>query len=222
MHSMHHRRVLLAALIPVYAFALFLALTGARRPAVEVVLGPVLLTTLLIAVIRAAWRRDPHRINLVQKKAYSITWRSVVATTALTGLAVFLMLTLASMVFAAVTSYAGYTPLSVVVLETALTRIHTLAGLPLLILVVTYGIAVVGMGTGFWLLYPYIPVQDEELAGPLTFVVAWLYGVFFVALLLPTDPLSGGAFGLVLDAALVAVWGKFFAVAYEDVQAYVP
>lgn len=222
MHSMHKRRVLETLLIPAYVIALVLALMGVDRPPILIVLAPVALTAVVVAVVVAARRRDPHEITLAQKKAYSITWRSVVATSALTGLVLFLLLTFASVVFAAITAYAGYTPLSAVVLETALTRLHMFAGLPGILLLATYLIAVVGVGTGFWLLYPYIPVEDEELAGPITFVVAWLYGVLFIAFLLPTNPLAGDPVGLVLDAALVAVWGKFFAVAYEDVQAYVP
>lgn len=222
MHSLHKRHVLAAALAPVYVIIVLLALMGARQPPLEIVLAPVLLTVLVAAAVVFGRRTDPHEINLTQKKAYSITWPSVVATTAFTGLAVLVLLTFASTVFAAITSYAGYTPLSVVVLETALTRLQTFAGLPLLVVLATYLIAVVGVGTGFWILYPYIPVEDEELAGPITFVVAWLYGVFFVSFLIPANPLAGEPFGLVLDAALVAVWGKFFAVAYEDVQAYVP
>lgn len=179
------------------------------------------LTGLFLFDLFVVRRLNPHEINLTQKKSYSITWRSVLATTVLAGGATFALFLFAFLVLDQVASFAGYTPFSVELLQEAVRRITGFTTLTALRL----GTAYIGLsfllGTGFWLLYPYIPVEDEELAAPVSFLITWSYLLLVGGLLVGTSGFPTTS-GLIIDAAVIAVWGKFFAVMYEGVQAYVP
>lgn len=190
-------------------------------PGSESGIAVVVAATLLLAgIVRGALRVDPHQRDLEQKKSYRLTYRSVLATTAVTGVAMLAGVLFAGAVLGAVMTTAGYESLSYAILADVLVRLSVLLQLPTVDLVLLYAGSVVAAGTGFWLLYPFVPGEDEERLGPVIFVIVWLE-LGAVALMLSPGLMPEPA-AIALDAALVALWGHFFAVAYEDVQAYVP
>jgi len=176
-----------------------------------------LLTALIVADIGVIRRLNPHEIALTQKKSYSITLPAVLATTLAAGIGLLILLGLAGTVLQAVAQYAGYTPYSV----QTLSRIAALTAADTAVLAAAYTGIGTGMGLGFWLLYPYIPVDDPRTGAPVTFLTTWIYltAVLGLAAGLPTLPRPSA---LALDAAVVAVWGKAFAVLYTDVQGRLP
>lgn len=178
------------------------------------------LTAGLLTVIEGSEAVDPHQYAMSQKKSYSITLRSVLVTAFLTGLFVLGLLLFAGMVIGMVTAFAGYETFSAAVLADALARVELVLQLPGETLLGFGALTAAAAGTGFWLLYPYVPVADEVRAAPAIFVVVWGYMV--AAALLSLDVAVPNPAALVLDAAVMAVWGHFFAVAYVDVETYVP
>lgn len=201
------------------------ALVGYRLlhpvPGSEAGIAVVVTATLLLAgIVRGALRVDPHQRDLEQKKSYLLTYRSVLATTAVTGIVMLAGLVFAGVVMDAVMAAAQYESLSYAILADVLDRLTALMALPSLKLAVLYIGSVIAAGTGFWLLYPFVPGEDEERLGPVIFVIVWLE-LGGIALMLSPGLMPEPA-AIALDAALVALWGHFFALAYEDVQAYVP
>lgn len=178
------------------------------------------LTAVLLAVIRGSEAVDPHQYALSQKKSYRITYRSSVATALLTGVVVLALLLFTGAVIGIVTAVAGYEPYSATVLADALERVAAVLQLPGPTLLGAGAAIAAALGTGFWLLFPYIPGDDEMRAAPVTFAATWLY---LGAAATVVDPgLVPEPATFVLDTALVALWGHFFAVAYVDVERYVP
>ncbi len=180
-----------------------------------------LLTALIVADIGVIRRLNPHEIALTQKKSYSITLPAVLATTLVAGIGLLVLLGLAGTVLGAVAQYAGYTPYSVQILQETLSRLAALTAADTAVLAAAYTGIGTGMGLGFWLLYPYLPVDDPRTGAPVTFLTTWIYltAVLGLAAGLPTLPRPAA---LALDAAVVAVWGKAFAVLYTDVQQRLP
>lgn len=176
------------------------------------------ITSLFVANLMLIRRIDPHQINLGQKKRYSITWRSSILTTLVTGVATAAMLFAANTVYEQLTSYVGHEFLSAIILQEAVQRMVGVTAATASTLIGGYVLLSILLGTGFWLLYPYIPGEDEELAAPVAFVLAWTYILFGTTLIMDVGILNPVT--LVIDAALIAVWGKFFALAYERVESY--
>ncbi len=220
MDSVAARRHLLFVLLPLTAalmvYGVFSPVAGSTAAAVVL----LLLTAALLVSVEAAETVDPHQINLVQEKSYRITLRSVVATAFLTGIVLLALLYGAAAVIGVVAAFAGYETLSFQLFADAVGRLGILLEISAVHLLGGYAAVAVAMGAGFWILFPYLPTQDEEVAAPATFLATgiWLAAVAGMFVPLPvTQPAS-----LALDAAIVAVWGHFFALAYEDVEKYVP
>ncbi|MFB6076961.1 MAG: hypothetical protein ABEK12_02430, partial [Candidatus Nanohaloarchaea archaeon] len=133
------------------------------------------LTAVIVGAIYLGRRIDPHQRNLEQKKVYMTTFRSVVVTSALTGVLTLLLLFAASLVIGSIGIISGYQTLSMAVLADALQRLIAVLHLPPDRLVSMAAAAVLGTGTGFWLLYPELPIDNEKIGGPVTFGVAWIY-----------------------------------------------
>lgn len=216
MESRRERRIIAAALLPVLGALAWLAVQRGAPGAA----GVLLALPVAVAVAVAAGRRlDPHQIDLAQKKSYSITLKSVLATALVTGFVVTAVLVATGAVMAVVTAAWGYRTLSVTVLAEALARLDLLLHLsPGAVLGIAFGTSV-ACALSFWLLYPYLPIEDEDVAGPVTFLLA---GAALWAVARLTGLGAWTPTALALDAALVALWGHFFAIAYEDVEAYVP
>lgn len=216
MESRRERRILSVVTAPAMFALAGLAVRRGRPIAAGVLLA---LPVAVVLAVAAGRRLDPHQIDLAQKKSYSITLKSVLATALVTGFVVTALLVATGVVMAVVTAVSGYRTLSVAVLSDALARLDLLLHLsPAAVL----GIAVAASaacGLSFWLLYPYLPIEDEEVAGPAAFLLGGA-ALWAVARVLGMGAWTPTA--LALDAALVALWGHFFAVAYEDVEAYVP
>lgn len=207
--------VILAATAIIAVYGAFSPVPGSGPAALVL----VLLAVLLVLGVEAAEKHDPHQINLVQEKSYRITVRSVLATALVTGIVLLGTLYAAGAVIGLVTAVGGYEPFAFQLFGDAVSRLQLLlAASPSRILAVYASVAVV-MGLGFWVLYPYLPTQDEELAGPLAFVASWSYLLAAAAVFTPL-PLPEPA-ALALDAALIAFWGHIFALAYEGVEQYV-
>ncbi|MDY6766268.1 MAG: hypothetical protein SVW77_02770 [Candidatus Nanohaloarchaea archaeon] len=220
MDSVQLRRRFIAVLLPA---TVAVGLVGLVSPQPHAVLGSLTLlcgTALLAGAIWIAERRHPHLRNLVEKKSYQITLRSVLATAGLTGLLFLAALFAAATVIGVVTAVWGYEPVSFQVFAHVVDRLALLLDLSLVPLLVGYIGVAAAMGTGFWVLYPYLPVEDEELAGPVSFAATWAYLLAVVAVFRPVPVAEPAA--LAFDAAVAAAWGHVFAAAYEDVERYVP
>ncbi|MDY6768684.1 MAG: hypothetical protein SVW02_01100 [Candidatus Nanohaloarchaea archaeon] len=220
MDSVATRRTLIAVLLPATALLILygvFATTAGSTAAAAVLL---LLTVTLLVTVETAETVDPHQINLVQEKSYRITLRSVLATAILTGIVLLAVLYGAAAVIGVVAAFAGYETLSFQLFADAVGRLALLLEIPATQLVAGYAAVAVAMGAGFWILFPYLPTQDEEIAAPATFLATGVY-VAAVGAMFASLPVSQPA-SLALDAAIVAFWGHFFALAYEDVEKYVP
>ncbi len=220
MDSVQLRRYLLPPLI---AATLLLAVYGLFSPQPQSVAGSLILvglSVLLAAGVWAAEQYDPHLQNLVQEKSYRITLRSVLATALLTGFVFLIGLYAAAAVIGVVAVTWGYEPVSFQVFADVVSRLALLLDAQLLPLVGGYIAVAAAMGAGFWVLFPYLPVADERRAAPASFLAVWIYLVAAAAVFRPV-PVSEPTV-LAFDAAVVAVWGHVFAVAYRDVERYVP
>jgi hypothetical protein len=217
MDSVQLRRIVLPVIAVITGvFALYGTATGSFG-------GAAVLTVLAAVLASGVWaaeRYRPHLQNLVQEKSYRITLRSVTATAVLTGVVLLAGLYAASIVIAVVAAFWGYEPVSFQIFADIVGRLALLLDLSLnALLGADLGVAV-AMGVGFWVLYPYLPLQDETVAGPAAFLATWLYLLGAAAVLGDVPQSEPAAFAF--DAAVAAVWGHLFAVAYQDIERYVP
>ncbi|MDY6761815.1 MAG: hypothetical protein SVY41_02100 [Candidatus Nanohaloarchaea archaeon] len=220
MDSVQLRRLVIAGVLPVTGA---IALYGAVSPRPHSLLGSLTLlmaTLLLGGGVWAAERYHPHLQNLVEEKSYRITLRSVLATAFLTGVLLLAALYAAAVVIGVVTAAWGYEPVSFQVFADVVGRLALLLDIPLMPLIGGYIGAAVAMGAGFWILYPYLPVEDEAIGGPASFLAVWAYLLAAAVIFHPVSAVEPGS--LAIDAAVAAVWGHVFAAAYEDVERYVP
>ncbi|MDY6769923.1 MAG: hypothetical protein SVU88_03040 [Candidatus Nanohaloarchaea archaeon] len=220
MDSVRLRQLVVAGLLPATAGTAIYGLASGRPNAAAASAALLGIPVLVGSVVAAARRYDPHQIALVQEKSYRITLRSVLATTCLTGIVLLGALYAAAAVIGAVTAFWGYETLSFRIFADAVARLRLLLDVPAGQLVAGYAVTAVGAAVSFWVLYPYLPTQDEGLAGPVAFVAAWLYLLSAASLFVPLP--VGEPASLALDAAIIGMWGHVFALAYEDVERYVP
>ncbi|MCJ7478743.1 MAG: hypothetical protein MUP63_01020 [Candidatus Nanohaloarchaeota archaeon QJJ-7] len=180
----------------------------------------IALTSGLLLGIIAIDREDPHQINLTEEKSYRITLKSVLTTSLITGLFLAGLLYGTAEVIEALIRFWGYEPLSFQLFVDTVGRLDTFMQLPPSQFAAAYLGSALVAGLSFWILYPYLPTESEEVAGPVTFSLAWMYLISLVAIFLQPPQITPVA--LALDAALFAFWGHIFAIAYEDVEKYVP
>ncbi|MFB6167114.1 MAG: hypothetical protein ABEJ62_02535 [Candidatus Nanohaloarchaea archaeon] len=217
MDSRRLRQVFAAVLAAFFGLLAFYGVyTGSVLPAVSL----LSLTLLLFASVKIAEEHDPHLLNMVQEESYRITLKSVVATSFLTGMVFLFLVFAASAIIGTIFLFASFETVSTSVLADAVGRLQLLLNPPLPVLTVYYTGLAISAGFSFWLLYPYLPPRSEEFAAPVSFVIAWAY-LLSAASIFVDIPYSSPAF-LGLDAAIIAAWGHFFSLAYEDVEKYVP
>ncbi|MFB6294879.1 MAG: hypothetical protein ABEI97_03915 [Candidatus Nanohaloarchaea archaeon] len=220
MDSVQLRRYAIPPLLTVTGV---LALYGVVSPHRYAKLGALLLvggTAAVAAGVILAERYRLHLQNLVEEKSYRITLRSVLAATFLTGFVLLIGLYAAAAVIAVVTAAWGYEPVSFQIFADVMGRLALLLDLPVMQLIGGYTAVAAAMGVGFWMLFPYLPVEDEAVGGPAAFVAVWAYLLGAAAILAPVPATAPAS--LVVDAAVAAVWGHVFAAAYKDVERYVP
>lgn len=188
----------------------------------QVVAAVIGTTAVLAIIVESARIRDPHQVALTEEKSFRITWPSVVTTTFIAGLVVVLLLYLTAAALLVVTNVWERSLLSAQVLFEVMQRIQFVDAISAGWFFLFYTGVVLLVGTGFWALYPYVPLQNERIAAPVTFTATWIYVAATAYLLYPAEHFVSSTLQVVVDLVIVAVWGKKFAVLYEYVESQMP